>query len=167
MQSVIVMARDVRTYRIFQLFFAQVRQMVLWDRTPIRFSRTIESRKWWCWNDVPIQPPCSPMETRDDNCASLHPLQQSIRSNFQPDWFFCAKRSHINSIFLLISLITRKSKIVKSSNHLLVVWTCAPHVCGAVHQPCEIQIQHISNNALRIKRPIESFAPAVHWNDRW
>lgn len=93
--------RDTPTYRIFQWFFAQVRLMVLWDRTPIRFSRIIESRKWWYWNDVPIRPPCSPMETRDDNCASLHPWQQSIRSNFQPDWFFCAKRSHVIFFFKL------------------------------------------------------------------
>lgn len=38
---------------------------------------------------------------------------------------------------------------------------------GAVHQPCEIQIQHISDNALRIKCPEESLVPAVHRDNRW
>lgn len=79
--------------------------------------------------------------------------------------FLCKEESRY--FFFQTTLIMRKSKIAKSANHLLVIWTCAPHVCGAVHQPREIQIQHISNNALRVKCPIESFAPAVHRNDRW
>lgn len=48
--------------------------------------------------------------------------------------------------------------------HLLIVWSCAPKMCSTIDQPCKIQTERITNNNLREKWPVKSFAPPIHWN---
>lgn len=79
---------DILSYRILRWSFAPIRLKVLLNRTPTQFWRIVESKMWWYWNDVPIQPPCNPMGIHDDSCAILRPLRQSKRQYSQLDWFF-------------------------------------------------------------------------------
>lgn len=55
-------------------------------------------------------------------------------------------------------------EIKSNKSHLLIVWSCAPKMCSTIDQPCEIQTERITNNDLREKCPVKSFAPPIHWN---
>lgn len=49
----------------------------------------------------------------------------------------------------------------------LVVWTSAPHMSSAIHQPRKVQIHDVTQYALREEGPEPGLTPAVDGNGRW
>lgn len=50
--------------------------------------------------------------------------------------------------------------------HSRVVRLAAPHMGGTVHQPGEVQVQHVAQYALRVERPEERLVPTVDRDHR-